>query len=62
MLGYYRKGGYIRWYYLVIEEKMFSSDFRSGCWNTYIVSVGIEVISSLFALTQPLIVGFRNLV
>ncbi|CEJ55663.1 hypothetical protein PMG11_01911 [Penicillium brasilianum] len=42
VLGCCRKGGHIRWHHLATEEKIFSSDFRSGCWNTYAVSVGIE--------------------
>lgn len=61
MLGGCKKGGRIRWHHLATEEEVLSSDFRDGCLNTYVVSVGIEVISRVFALSPPLIVACRNL-
>ncbi|OJJ42062.1 hypothetical protein ASPZODRAFT_1668687 [Penicilliopsis zonata CBS 506.65] len=42
VLGGCKKGGHIRWHQLATEEEVLSSDFRDGCLNIHVVSVGIE--------------------
>lgn len=52
-----KKGGHIRWHILTTEQTVVSSNFRDGCWNTYGVSVGVEVSFSTLGLVQTFIVA-----